>query len=345
MILIQAGGWACVPALERRGPSCAKVERVIPKLMAVSDIHVGHQGNRPVVEQIVPDSPEDWLIVAGDVSEKTDDIRWALKLLRSRFANVIWVPGNHELWTTVKDPVQLSGAARYEHLVALCRDLGVITPEDPFPVWTGAGSEQYGGRVTLAPLFLLYDYSFLPAGTTTKAQGLAVARDRNVVATDEFLLSPEPYLTRDAWCHARVQATERRLNALAPGTPLVMINHFPMVRQPTDVLFYPEFALWCGTELTADWHTKYNVICSVYGHLHIPRTTYYDGVRFEEVSLGYPREWQRRGLPDKLLRQILPTPEYPPGALNSFGGHFTVTPEMEEAATKMRERAERRRGV
>jgi hypothetical protein len=28
----------------------------------------------------------------------------------------------------------------------------------------------------------------------------------------------------------------------------------------------------------------------VYGHLHIPRTIVHDDVRFEEVSLGYPRE-------------------------------------------------------
>ncbi|NMN94181.1 metallophosphoesterase [Antrihabitans stalactiti] len=302
-----------------------------PKLMAVSDIHVGHRGNRPITEQIFPDSPDDWLIVAGDVSEKTDDIRWALKLLRSRFAKVIWVPGNHELWTTAKDPVQIHGAPRYDYLVNMCREIDVITPEDPYPVWDGVG-----GPVTLVPMFLLYDYSFLPAGTTTKVDGLALARERNVVATDEFLLSPQPYVTRDAWCHVRVASTQRRLDELHPDMPLVLINHFPLVREPTEVLFYPEFSLWCGTTLTKNWHKEYNVICSVYGHLHIPRTTWYDGVRFEEVSLGYPREWQRRGLPDKLLRQILPVPEYPPGALNKWGGHFKVTPEMEAAAEKMR---------
>lgn len=313
---------------------------MIPKLMAVSDIHVGHKGNRPVTEGIEPDSPEDWLIVAGDVSERTDDIRWALELLRSRFAKVIWVPGNHELWTTAKDPVQMHGAARYDYLVAMCRDLDVITPEDPFPVWEGAVNSPGAagvtpaGPVTLVPMFLLYDYSFLPKGATTKAEGLAIARARNVVATDEFLLSPQPYLTLDAWCHARVQSTERRLDALPAGTPLVLINHFPLVRQPTEVLFYPEFALWCGTERTADWHTRYNVVCSVYGHLHIPRTQYYDGVRFEEVSVGYPREWRRRGLPDKPLRQILPVPEYPPGSLNKFGGHTTLSPEMEAEMEK-----------
>ncbi|WP_282785534.1 metallophosphoesterase [Nocardia sp. CC201C] len=316
-----------------------------PKLMAVSDIHVGHQGNKPVVERIRPDSPEDWLILAGDVGEKTDDIRWALETLRGRFAKVIWVPGNHELWTTAKDPVQIHGAPRYDYLVSMCRDLDVITPEDPFPVWTGAGAEEYGGAVTLAPLFVLYDYSWMPDGALTKAQGLSIARDRNVVATDEFLLSPQPYATRDAWCHARVQYTQRRLDALAPDTPLVLINHFPLLRDPTKMLFYPEFALWCGTELTEDWHIRYNVVCSVYGHLHIPRTTFHEGVRHEEVSLGYPREWQRRGLPDQLLRQILPTPQYGPDDLNAWGGHFKITPEMEKMAAEMRAQADKRRGL
>ncbi|MBL1078752.1 metallophosphoesterase [Nocardia sp. 2] len=315
-----------------------------PKLMAVSDIHVGHQGNKPVVEAIRADSPEDWLILAGDVGEKTEDIRWALQTLRSRFAKVIWVPGNHELWTTAKDPVQMHGAARYDYLVSICRDLDVVTPEDPFPVWTGAGAEEHGGAVTLAPMFLLYDYSWLPEGTLTKAQGLALARERNVVATDEFLLGSEPYATRDAWCHARVQYTKRRLDALPAETPLVLINHWPLLRKPTDMLWYPEFALWCGTDLTEDWHVTYNTVCSVYGHLHIPRTTHYDGVRHEEVSLGYPREWQRRGLPDKLLRQILPTPDYG-DTLNAWGGHFKITPEMEQLAQQMRQQAEKRRGL
>jgi hypothetical protein len=80
------------------------------------------------------------------------------------------------------------------------------------------------------------------------------------------------------------------------------------VRTPTDVLWFPEFAQWCGTERTADWHVRYRAAVAVYGHLHIPRTTYYDGVRFEEVSLGYPREWSRRGgVPNPLRRVFTPS--------------------------------------
>ena len=126
-------------------------------------------------------------------------------------------------------------------------------------------------------------------------------------------------------------------------TPTVLVNHFPLRREPCDVLFYPEFALWCGTVETADWHTRYNALCAVYGHLHIPRTTWYDGVRFEEVSVGYPREWRRRK-PYRWLRQVLPDPEYAPGYLNDFGGHFMITPEMRAESEKFQQRLRSRRG-
>jgi len=310
-----------------------------PTLWAISDLHVGHTGNKPVTESLYPSTPDDWLIVAGDVAERTDEIRWSLDLLRKRFAKVIWVPGNHELWTTSKDPMQVFGRARYDYLVNMCDEMGVVTPEHPFPVWTDAG-----GPATIVPMFLLYDYTFLPEGAATKSEGLAIARERNVVATDEFVLSNEPYATKDAWCRDRVAATRKRLEDLDWVTPTVLVNHFPLVREPCDALFYPEFSLWCGTTATADWHTRYNAICSVYGHLHIPRTTWYDGVRFEEVSVGYPREWRRRK-PYRWLRQVLPDPDYPAGYLNEFGGHFEITDEMRTSAQKIQERIANRQAT
>ncbi|MFJ4918666.1 metallophosphoesterase family protein [Streptomyces sp. NPDC088725] len=275
-----------------------------PKLLAISDLHVAYAENRKVLESLRPESEGDWLIVAGDTAEMVADIEWALRTLAQRFAKVIWVPGNHELWTHKDDPVRLRGEARYQHLVAICRELGVVTPEDPFPVWEGPG-----GPVTIAPLFLLYDYTFRPEGTHTKEQALKVAYDAGVVCTDEMMLHPDPYPTRDDWCRERVRVSAERLAARKPGLPTVLINHWPVVRHPTRVLTYPEFALWCGTELTADWHVTYDAAAVVYGHLHIPRTTWQDGVRFEEVSVGYPREWSRDRHPNPALRQILPVPE------------------------------------
>jgi 3',5'-cyclic AMP phosphodiesterase CpdA len=271
------------------------------KLLATSDLHVAYPENRRLVEELKPTSDEDWLLVAGDVGELVTDVEWVLRTLSERFATVVWVPGNHELWTPRQDEVQLRGVNRYRHLVDLCRELGVVTPEDDYPVWTGAG-----GPVVIAPLFVLYDYSFRPAGTNNKEEALALAHETGVVCTDEFLLHPDPYPSRDAWCRARVEETQRRLEALDPDLPTVLVNHYPLVREPTDVLYYPTFAQWCGTVLTADWHQRFRAAAVVYGHLHIPRTTHHDGVRFEEVSVGYPREQKRHGLPRGPLRQVLP---------------------------------------
>ncbi|MBO0810345.1 MAG: metallophosphoesterase, partial [Actinobacteria bacterium] len=270
-------------------------------LFAVSDLHVGHPDNRDVVARLRPESAADWLVIAGDVGETAAGIEWALSVLSQRYATVIWAPGNHELWTRRADQVRLRGEERYRYLVERCRELGVITPEDPFPVWHGEA-----GPVVIAPLFVLYDYSFLPEGTATRAEALARAYDTGIVCSDEALLHPDPYPSRDAWCRARVDETERRLAALPPGVPVILVNHFPLVREPTRVLRYPVFAQWCGTELTADWHRRFGALAVVYGHLHIPRTTWYDGVRFEEVSLGYPREWRRRAGAPEVPRQILP---------------------------------------
>ena len=272
-----------------------------PRLLAVSDLHVGFRENRKIVEDMYPESASDWLLVAGDVGELMADIEWALGTLRERFATVAWVPGNHDLWTHRREPVRLRGEERYRYLVELCRRLGVLTPEDPYPAWDGAG-----GPARIAPLFLLYDYSFRPAGATTKAEGLALAYQAGVVCTDERYLHPDPYPSREAWCRARVDLTERRLAELDPRIPNVLVNHFPLVREPTRVLRYPVFAQWCGTTRTAEWHTRFNAAAVVYGHLHIPLTTWYDGVRFEEVSLGYPREWRRRDVLPGIPRQILP---------------------------------------
>ncbi len=275
------------------------------RLVAISDLHVRYEENRRIVERLRPESDEDWLLVPGDVAELAADVEWALGLLAERFAKVIWVPGNHELWTAPDDPLPLRGEPRYRHLVERCRALGVITPEDPYPVWEGEG-----GPAVIAPLFVLYDYTFRPAGTATKREALAVAEEAGVIGTDEYLLHPDPYPSRDAWCRARVELTEARLAAELPaGLPSVLVNHFPLVREPTRVLRYPEFALWCGTEATADWARRFHAAAVVYGHLHIPRLIWHDGVPHQEVSLGYPREWQPRAAPPGRLVQVLPRAE------------------------------------
>lgn len=272
------------------------------RLLAISDLHAAIGRNKALVEGLRPESPDDWLIVAGDVAETADEVRRTLSMLAERFGTVVWTPGNHELWTHPSDGVTLRGEERYLYLVEMCRELGVVTPEDPYPVFRGER-----GRLRIAPLFLLYDYTWLPAGATSKAEGMRVAEETGLAFSDELLLHSDPFPSREDWCAARVAETERRLAAADdPDVPLVLVNHYPLVREPTRVLRHPHLAMWCGTRRTETWHRRFHVACVLYGHLHIPRRTVHDGVPFHEVSLGYPREWQRHGHPHGILRRIDP---------------------------------------
>ena len=101
------------------------------KLYALGDLHLRYEVTREALAAM-PAYPDDWLIIAGDAGETEQHLRFALAILSRRFARLLWVPGNHELWTVPAHPDEPRGEAKYRRLVALCRDYGVLTPEDPF---------------------------------------------------------------------------------------------------------------------------------------------------------------------------------------------------------------------
>ncbi len=271
------------------------------KLYAISDLHLDHEANRLALAAL-PAQPEDWLIVAGDVSSSTAHIERGLGELRRRFARVLWVPGNHDLWSVPDDPCPLVGVARYERLVEICRRLDVLTPEDPYPLWSGAG-----GPCRIAPLFVLYDYSFRPAEVPFE-RAIDWAVESGVLCADERYLVPTPHPTRQAWCEDRLRRTFPRLEAAAAEGPLVLVNHFPLRRDLAVLPRIPRFTIWCGTTRTEDWHVRFRARVVVSGHIHIRRTDWRDGVRFEEVSLGYPSQWRSDRGVRGYLREILPGP-------------------------------------
>jgi 3',5'-cyclic AMP phosphodiesterase CpdA len=271
------------------------------RLLAISDLHLNHAQNWAALSHL-PAQLSDWLIVAGDVAEKIKLFRQAMDLLTHRFARVIWTPGNHDLWTLPNDPHSKRGLAKYFQLVEICREFGVVTPEDPYAQWPASSFPLF-----IAPTFTLYDYSFRPDHVTAE-EALDWAEASGVVATDEILLYPDPYPSREAWCHVRCQTTEERLTETAVHGSIILVNHFPLRYDLVNLKYIPRFSLWCGTKLTEDWHKRFAVQAVVYGHLHIRGTHYRDGVRFEEASLGYPQNWQpARGILP-YLRQIWPPP-------------------------------------
>jgi predicted phosphodiesterase len=266
------------------------------KLWATSDLHVGYEENRRAVDELPP-MPDDWLILAGDSGETPAHLDFVLRTLGPKFAQIIWTVGNHDLWTPQSLPVERRGDAHYQRLVRLCRTHGVHTPEDPYIVWPGPGP-----RTAIVPTFILYDYSFRPDDVAVD-NAVAWAAQSGVRAADEELLHPHPYRSRPEWCAARVAETEARLAAIPRDTRIILVNHFPLRRDHAVLPRIPRFAIWCGTRATEEWHRRFPIEVVIYGHLHIRKTRELDGVRFEEVSFGYPKQWDpSKGLAGHLRR-------------------------------------------
>ncbi|KAF2679839.1 metallophosphoesteras-like protein [Lentithecium fluviatile CBS 122367] len=283
------------------------------RLWAISDIHLSFKANRDAFEELQP-RPNDGLILCGDVGESAEHLRLAFAQATACFRQVFWTVGNHELYTLPTQKEQgARGEDKYMECVEIAREFGIPTPEDEYTLWDGEG-----GPVLIAPIFTLYDYSFRPSHVKLE-DALEWAREENIEATDEHLLHPDPYSSRIEWCHALLERTEEKLAAAVvahPGVPLVLVGHWPLREDLVKLPRVPRFCLWCGTKKTEDWHRRFNAKVVVSGHLHIRRTDWRDDTRFEEVSLGYPRQWQEcqdRGMDvNDLLREILPGPAAPP---------------------------------
>lgn len=267
------------------------------RLWAISDLHVGYPENRRAVQELSADGT-DWLILAGDTGETPAHLDFVLKTLVPRFAQIVWTVGNHDLWTPQGLADERRGEAHYQRLVRLCRSYGVLTPEDPYALWPGEGP-----ATVIAPTFGLYDYSFGPDGLGAQ-QAVEWAAETGVRCADEDLLSAHPFATRGDWCRSRIAATESRLDALPADTRIILVNHWPLRRDHAVLPRIPRFTVWCGTRGTEEWHRRYPIDTVVYGHLHMRRTRDLDGVRFEEVSLGYPKQWDPRRPVHEYLRRI-----------------------------------------
>jgi len=268
------------------------------RLWAIADLHLAAAHNRAALHAL-PAYPGDWLLVAGDVCESLDLFTEALAWLTARFARVVWVPGNHELWLTGPECRRRGSLAKYAALVEAARRLEVLTPEDPFTAWPPTGH-------VIVPLCTLYDYSFRPDDVAL-ADVVAWAAELRNVAADERLIDPAPLSGMPEWCAQRCAATAARLDAeLPPAAHTILVGHYPLREDLVRIPRIPRFTPWCGTRLTADWHRRYQADVAVSGHLHVRRTDWRDGTRFEEVSLGYPRQWKaERGI-GGYLREVMP---------------------------------------
>lgn len=118
------------------------------RIFALSDVHVDYEVNARWVQNLSrEDYRNDLLILAGDITHRLPDLASCLSAFVARFAKVLFVPGNHELWVA-GDRSERTSLEKYADVVTVAEQSGV---------WMRPYSH---GDVLIAPLLGWYDYSF-----------------------------------------------------------------------------------------------------------------------------------------------------------------------------------------
>jgi Calcineurin-like phosphoesterase len=267
------------------------------RVFALSDIHVDMQQNMDWLRSLsATDYKADTLILAGDVSDRISVLEYALAYLATVFAQVCFVPGNHELWVRKREAAD--SIAKFWRIRRLCKAIGVHTS----PVKVGNDNQA----VWIVPLFSWYvKPEEGPGSLFVDKPGedptLAMWSDNYFTRWPEV---PASHSVADYF----LQLNECYI-ARAYDAPVISFSHFV----PRVELIYStrKERQASGRVINQDPHPQFNFsrvagctyidtqirrlgsIAHVYGHQHRNRNRLIEGVRYISNCLGYPRERYR----------------------------------------------------
>jgi predicted phosphodiesterase len=246
------------------------------RVFAVSDLHADYAENRAWVAQLsAEDYQQDVLILAGDVTDNLKLLRDVLRGLRTRFREVLFVPGNHELW--VQDGAIACSLEKFELVNQLCDEEGVRRT-----VW-------HDGNVSFVPLYSWYDFSFgepdrhlLRAWRDFRACAWPSHLQDAAAINQYFLALNEPVLQTRNETVISFSHFLPRIDVMSPRIPEERRRVYPVL----------------GSKALGQQINDLRPTIHVYGHSHVNQSIELDSVRYINNAFAYPNEERiaRKGL-------------------------------------------------
>lgn len=238
------------------------------RVFALSDIHVDYDINVQWLRALSNlDYRDDILILAGDVTHKLPELANSLSALAKRFAKVLFVPGNHELWVLGEGPERAS-LQKFADVVAVAAQSGV-------------SMQSYRhGNVLITPLLGWYDYSF----------GQPSAELYSMWMDYHACRWPPGFQPEDVAAHFtrmnRESDTDGARKIITFSHFLPRIDLLPSHVSSRHRLLDPVL----GSVRLEQQLRGIGSSMHVYGHSHINRSVILDGVTYINNALGYPGE-------------------------------------------------------
>jgi len=237
------------------------------RVFALSDVHIDYAANAQWIEALsAQDYRDDVLILAGDVSDSLDRLAACLYTLAHRFKQVLYVPGNHDVW--VRGEPTLTSFDKLEQVRAIVEQSGASM--DPF----------HSGTLSIVPLLSWYDFSFGAPSADLLERWM------------DFRACRWP----DAMQPAAVAEHFARLNEPLLGIrneTLISFSHFlPRIDLMPDYIPQDKRMLYpiLGTERLERQIRRLVPRLHVYGHSHVNRRVVIDGIKYVNNAFGYPHE-------------------------------------------------------
>lgn len=261
------------------------------RVFALSDLHLDYRDNRDKFDALsASEYARDALLLGGDLTHDLGLLEEALASARAKFAEVFFVPGNHELW--LRENLFEDSWQKFEHILGMCRTLGVRT--DPLKLATD------NGDVWVVPLFSWYvqphegDDS-LHKDKPGEDKTLSMWLDNQLIKWPDWngRIADEVFLELN---RSRLQ---RRYDA-----PVLSFSHFLprtdlVFRTPAEIAQGPpmhdrnpafNFTSVAGSQGLERQIRALGSRVHVYGHQHRNRHREVEGVTYISHCMGYPRE-------------------------------------------------------
>ncbi len=256
------------------------------KLAVVSDIHARPNGEdtglidaiNSRVEEISPDV----FVIAGDLSERVDNLRVNLGRLRVSGCHNVYVPGNHDVW--FENDSGLDSLTKYSRAIGeACRAAGFIhLPDEPLVL----DSLAFVGSIGW------YDYSLRRTDLDISQKQYEEKHYQGAFWMDYYSVD-WPFSDRDA-----TELFNRKLGYDLATLPdhvqrVVYVSHHLPFKELTfykGTLPWDFFSAYMGSVSTGDILLKDGrVILAIAGHSHIRKMVTVDGILAITVPIGYGR--------------------------------------------------------
>lgn len=286
----------------------------IERVLLLSDLHCDYAENREWLANLTITAYEDdtneqtMILIAGDVSHDLQILQWTFQTLKQTFAEVAFVPGNHELWLD-KGADQRDQCAdsidKLERILQLCLEEDIhIGPVKVGSLWIvpllswhhlsfdsepQICSESWAGIPTASRTVRMgadYRKTVWPYPITPLDDSVAQFMDGlNDVILDLDNIDDEEDATILTFSHflPRVELLPEKRYLSLPTLPACSGSTFLeyRLRKLNEKLL----------SNTKDAEMKH---LHAFGHSHLAYDLTIEDVRYVHVPLAYPREWEQR---------------------------------------------------